>query len=295
MSEPEIDPKTQLIPGERYSRADVGHVYFPGQGRPKGGMWDTGYVREKNDLLIFMNVGIPGNTGHDFENNYESDTGHVTWYGKPNSHSGQTTFKKIIDGEMTPVVFARWVPKDKFTYLGEGQFLSFRDGQKGKRPDGAEVETIKVVLKCNKYLTTPPPPFEELESRVSELWTSATEVPHDFEGANEMPVRKRYEASRYKREPKVVLKVERQANGICELCREVAPFNRVDGRPYLEVHHIVPLSEQSSNETNLDRVDNCVALCPNCHRKAHHSQNVELLRDQLKDIAQRRTLNNLSM
>lgn len=293
MSDQEIDPKSQLTPGNRYSRADVGDVYYPGQGRPKGGMWDSGYVREKNDLLIFMNVGIPGGTGHDFKNNYESESGIVNWYGKPRTHSGQPIFKMIIGGEITPVVFARWAPKDKFTYLGEGKFLSFRDGEKGKRPDGSSVDTIKVVLKCNKYLTTPPPPFEELETRVSELWTTATEIPHDFVCSSEIPVRQKYEASRYKREPKVVLKVEKEANGVCELCREAAPFKRTDGRPYLEVHHIVPLSEQSSNEMNLDRVDNCVALCPNCHRKAHHSEKIEALRHELTLIAQKRSIKNL--
>lgn len=43
-----------------------------------------------------------------------------------------------------------------------------------------------------------------------------------------------------------------------------APFNRPDGEPYLEAHHIVWLSQGGE-----DSIENCVALCPNCHKKMH--------------------------
>ncbi|HDR7378766.1 TPA: HNH endonuclease [Bacillus toyonensis] len=38
-----------------------------------------------------------------------------------------------------------------------------------------------------------------------------------------------------------------------------------DGTPYLEVHHVVPLATGGE-----DSVENAVALCQNCHRKAHY-------------------------
>ncbi len=56
----------------------------------------------------------------------------------------------------------------------------------------------------------------------------------------------------------------RRADGICQLCWEKAPFNRPDGEPYLEAHHIVWLSQGGE-----DSIENCVALCPNCHKKMH--------------------------
>ncbi|MDF2534444.1 MAG: nuclease [Bacillales bacterium] len=69
----------------------------------------------------------------------------------------------------------------------------------------------------------------------------------------------------YKRNPDVVAEVLKRANGICEDCGNEAPFLRAsDGTPYLEVHHVVPLSQDGD-----DTVDNAKALCPNCHRKAH--------------------------
>jgi 5-methylcytosine-specific restriction endonuclease McrA len=40
-----------------------------------------------------------------------------------------------------------------------------------------------------------------------------------------------------------------------------------DGAYYLEVHHIIPLSENGE-----DSVDNAIALCPNCHRQEHYGE-----------------------
>jgi len=67
------------------------------------------------------------------------------------------------------------------------------------------------------------------------------------------------------RNPNVVAEVLFRANGTCESCRQTAPFiRRTDYTPYLEVHHRTPLSENGD-----DSIENAIALCPNCHRKAH--------------------------
>ncbi|MDW1940190.1 HNH endonuclease signature motif containing protein [Vibrio sp. 818] len=73
------------------------------------------------------------------------------------------------------------------------------------------------------------------------------------------------ETTVYSRSPEVVAETLERANGVCEECGEDAPFNRKsDGSPYLEVHHVIPLSQ-----SGLDLLSNTIALCPNCHRKAH--------------------------
>lgn len=69
----------------------------------------------------------------------------------------------------------------------------------------------------------------------------------------------------YKRNPDVVAEVLDRAVEKCEGCSHSAPFNRkFDGTPYLEVHHRLPLAQGGD-----DTVENAIALCPNCHRKAH--------------------------
>ncbi|HFQ4922432.1 TPA: HNH endonuclease [Vibrio vulnificus] len=69
----------------------------------------------------------------------------------------------------------------------------------------------------------------------------------------------------YRRDPDVVAEVLYRAEGFCEKCKEKAPFiKRSNGEPYLEVHHIIPLSQGG-----LDSLENVISLCPNCHRKIH--------------------------
>jgi 5-methylcytosine-specific restriction enzyme A len=68
------------------------------------------------------------------------------------------------------------------------------------------------------------------------------------------------------RNPDVVAQVLLRAKGTCESCRSNAPFvRRSNGTPYLEVHHKIQLAAGGE-----DTVENALALCPNCHRKAHH-------------------------
>ncbi len=76
--------------------------------------------------------------------------------------------------------------------------------------------------------------------------------------------------------------VKRRADGQCQLCGEEAPFKYPDGTPYLESHHIVPLSEGG-----MDSPDNCVALCPNCHKKMHvlnDPNDIRILKERIAQI-----------
>lgn len=77
----------------------------------------------------------------------------------------------------------------------------------------------------------------------------------------------------YVRDPAVKAWVLQAAKGHCEGCDGSAPFIGMDGLPYLEVHHVMPLSSHGSDKTT-----NAVALCPNCHRRCHYSKD----RDEFK-------------
>ena len=122
-----------FIPGKIYTRKTIGEICYPGEGRPAGGNWDTGYVRinrgKLNDnLMVFMNIGVPGVLGHDFDNHFDPQNHLVTWYGKPRTHSGQPLMRGIIAGEIPLHLFARWDQYNPdFTYLGVGSVLSYKD------------------------------------------------------------------------------------------------------------------------------------------------------------------------
>jgi hypothetical protein len=132
---------------KHYSRQDIGRICLPQTGRPKGGMWDTGYVRVENSLIIFMNIGVPGRTEHDFNNTVDEKNQTIVWYGKPNSHSEQPTFKKLLNGEITPYFFARWDSDNiYFKYLGIGKIVYWRDGTPTLDGKGNPAVTIELKL-----------------------------------------------------------------------------------------------------------------------------------------------------
>jgi 5-methylcytosine-specific restriction endonuclease McrA len=68
-----------------------------------------------------------------------------------------------------------------------------------------------------------------------------------------------------------------RSKGVCDLCHAIGPFRCADGRPFLEVHHIVPLSEGGS-----DTLENVAAVCPNCHRACHFASDKMNLTGRLK-------------
>lgn len=91
--------------------------------------------------------------------------------------------------------------------------------------------------------------------RASRL-VSAPRIPESFEVITRV----------FRRNQHVIAETLMRADGRCEKCGSPAPFLRKsDGTPYLEVHHWTPLSEDGE-----DTVENAGALCPNCHRQAHH-------------------------
>lgn len=89
-----------------------------------------------------------------------------------------------------------------------------------------------------------------------------------LENANKKPEKIIVNHTIYYRNSNVVAEVLYRANGICEKCKQPAPFLRdFDNSPYLEVHHKTPLSEGGD-----DTIENALALCPNCHRKLHYGK-----------------------
>ncbi len=83
--------------------------------------------------------------------------------------------------------------------------------------------------------------------------------------SNKKPSSVEVKSIQYKRNPDIVVEVLNRANGICEKCKKKAPFLRKkDNTPYLEVHHIITLSNGGD-----DTIENTIAVCPNCHRELH--------------------------
>jgi 5-methylcytosine-specific restriction protein A len=81
----------------------------------------------------------------------------------------------------------------------------------------------------------------------------------------------------YERSAVVRAYVLRRASGVCECCRKPAPFQRPDGQPYLEPHHVHRVSDGGPDHPAWVAV-----VCPNCHRQIHYGLGGDELNEKLR-------------
>ncbi|WP_079474041.1 HNH endonuclease [Marinococcus halophilus] len=75
----------------------------------------------------------------------------------------------------------------------------------------------------------------------------------------------------------------RRAGGYCEACNQEAPFQKENGEPFLEIHHLFRLSDGGA-----DHPKAVAAVCPNCHRRVHYGVDAKKYNAKLSDyIAQK--------
>ena len=109
----------------------------------------------------------------------------ITWFGKPNTNSGQPTFQKLIGGQLKPIFFARWDSSNpNFKFLGTSRIIDYVDNV--LLEDGRT--TIKLTLQSeslNETIGDAPTNYEQetvtfalerhLEEFMIENW-SRTEI-----------------------------------------------------------------------------------------------------------------------
>ena len=88
---------------------------------------------------------------------------------------------------------------------------------------------------------------------------------------------------RYERDNAVSKRAIYGAKFKCELDRTHESFIAKSGHPYLEAHHLIPISAQDDFSVSLDVEANIVALCPNCHRKLHCGKDIDFELKRLYD------------
>jgi 5-methylcytosine-specific restriction protein A len=129
------------------------------------------------------------------------------------------------------------------------------------------VDNTYVELTTNSILQPINPVLEE--TKEEHVIRIKREAPTEFEErakqGNEHPCEMYSLVKNKKRDPYVKRYVKDRAEGKCELCGKQAPFTTTKNEPYLEVHHLITLSEDGP-----DTIYNSVALCPNCHRMMHY-------------------------
>lgn len=79
--------------GASYTRKDIYRILEIPEDK-QGGDWLKGCHRHGDDYYIFCNVGVPGRTGHDYENVWEGEK--LIWHAQNGSHFDQTTIQNLI-------------------------------------------------------------------------------------------------------------------------------------------------------------------------------------------------------
>ena len=112
--------------GSQYSRKDIYQILSVPKEKQRGN-WETGYTKYNGEYYVFVNVEIPGRTGHNYNDRWESD-GSLLWHGKKGSHLGQPSIKEMIEETMHCHFFTRSVNTNVyFTYQGIGRVITYFD------------------------------------------------------------------------------------------------------------------------------------------------------------------------
>jgi len=249
-----------LKPGERYSRAQL-HEHF-------GGQRQSGIATPKKHPVVFL---FSSPAGHKY--GYQDG-----WLGDYYLYSGEG-----VRGDMALArgnqairnheaqgkrlyLFFRTSKEEDYLLLGEfryaGHFWHW-----GPDETGQVRRTLTFLLE---------PLGEALREGNKAILDPETRVYVEQGRVAATPSVQKLVVGRYARSPIVARETLRRADGVCELCGQPAPFRDINGEPFLEVHHIVPLSEGGP-----DVLSNTAALCPNCHRAAHYADKAPALRRKL--------------
>ena len=260
---------SRFLKGNLLTRNEIWQSFHPSLGdKPKGGNWDTGYVREGNELIAFLNIGSAGRTGHDFENAYDSETEIVTWFGKPNSHSGQPIFQQILDGSLLTHFFARWDSKNtQFTYLGVGKIITYEND--------VQIEKDQKTIRLKVALSTSGDTIG-----VQGVLSNSNDTQPEYAKRLSMVV------NRYERDIQKRLKCIEHFGCNCQICG--FSFEEAYGElgaGFCHVHHIEPLGEVGGENKNLDPLKDLIPVCANCHEMLHRKR-IALKPSDLRQLIQ---------
>ncbi|HEA50775.1 hypothetical protein LCGC14_0601300 [marine sediment metagenome] len=265
--------------GKEYSRKTDIHGRFGGQAQ-------GGISTPKNYPAIFLFTSETG-AQHGYRDEYREDG--VFWY----TGEGQTGDMKMASGNKAIMEHSRtqktlhlfeYVRKAVVRYIGSAECLGYHEEI---RPDREGSDRIVFVFHLDvdsvpdpvghDLTTSDPPQIGSLKTlklkSLDELRNAALAKKPNTQST----IERRYAA--FFRSQAIKLYALARAKGVCEGCKEPAPFQSKMG-PYLECHHLYRVADGGP-----DHPENVVAICPNCHRRAHYAQDAISFNKELMNIA----------
>jgi len=255
--------------GRRYKRrADLHAVY--------GGQWQGGISTPSDHPIVFL---FTGETGQQYGYCDAWDDAGVTFRYTGEGQRGDMQFTKgnaairdhALNGE--DLHLFRIVGDGKVEY--EGQMVCAGYDLLENVPDVDDEPRTAIVFRLvrldavvDELTAIPSMPTQSASTVESNLWSRPlTELRAEAlqEPTKEKSVQQAQQ-NVYHRSEAIRIYVLRRADGMCEACRQDAPFTTAAGHPYLEPHHIRKLSDGGPDHPHW-----VIALCPNCHRRAHYT------------------------
>jgi len=118
------------------------------------------------------------------------------------------------------------------------------------------------------------------QSRILVYDESESEYQDSIQELDEIKVSKLKSKDVFVRDRRKALERMEAAKYLCEFNSSHKLFiSRFTGKPYLEAHHLIPMSLQKDTDKQLDTIENIYCLCPYCHRAIHHAE-----KDTTRDI-----------
>lgn len=248
----------EMAPGTILTNSELTSVF---------GVSNMGGIRKsnKNNLLVV----IVDHTKATYQDRWEKDILHYTGMGLKGDQKLDRQNKTILESNITGIemyLFEVFVT-NKYLYQGKVKLIDkpYIENQLDDKNNIRKVYIFPLKL-LNDLVPVEykeySPLIEKIEKPIKKLNILELEKRSKF--VSEKPGTRKIVSTIYERNPYLVELVKRKSKGICDLCKEKAPFKDKKGEHFLEVHHIVWLSQNGE-----DKLENMVALCPNCHRKMH--------------------------
>ncbi len=256
-------------PGVRYRRAEI-HDRFGGQER-------GGISTPTSSPFVFLFTGERGDE-FGYRDEFKDGVFHYTGEGqvgdmamlRGNSaiRDSATDGKRLLLFETPNKGVARFV--GEMRYLGHHSEV--RPDRNGALRNAIVFELELVAPEQTRAEETSPGDYSApLGRTLSELRTAALTA---ASASAPVAVRKQEIRRRSEAIKRYVLK---RADGVCEGCSNPAPFRTPTGQPYLEPHHTTRVADGGP-----DHPAHVIALCPTCHRRAHHASDSETFNHSLK-------------
>ncbi|EFM09529.1 conserved hypothetical protein [Paenibacillus curdlanolyticus YK9] len=137
--------------------------------------------------------------------------------------------------------------------------------------EGEEIPHVGTMSSQRWGVLMDPPNTKTVEFLASQALDDEDDVYQKEVGAAAVELPTETTVLRYPRKASVALEALEKARYCCEVDPTHKTFIGVSGKPFMECHHLIPISLQGRFSVSLDICENIVSLCPTCHRLLHYS------------------------